>query len=69
MTSRLVEELARRAPQARAFPDPGAMAARTERFYRERIRAGYRAPFLRTLARDVASGRVETGGVARFRPS
>ena len=59
MTSRLVEELGTEGPSGRAFPDPGAMAARTERFYRERIRAGYRAPFLRTLARDAASGRVD----------
>ena len=59
MTSRLVEELGEEGPSGRAFPDPLAMASRTERFYRETIRAGYRAPFLRRLARDAASGRVD----------
>jgi 3-methyladenine DNA glycosylase/8-oxoguanine DNA glycosylase len=59
MTTRLVEELGAEGPSGRAFPGPEAMAARTERFYRERIRSGYRAPFLRRLARDVASGRLD----------
>jgi N-glycosylase/DNA lyase len=59
MTSRLVEELGEEGPTGRAFPDAAAMARRTERFYREKIRAGYRAPFLRTLARDAASGRLD----------
>ncbi len=59
MTSRIVEELGAEGPSGRAFPDAEAMAERTERFYRERIRAGYRAPFLRTLAREVASGRLD----------
>jgi N-glycosylase/DNA lyase len=43
----------------RCFPTPEAMASRSERFYRERIRAGYRAPFLRRLARQVAAGALE----------
>lgn len=59
MVSRLVEELGPEGPSGRAFPGPEAMAARTERFYRERIRAGYRAPFFRALAREAASGRVD----------
>ena len=59
MTTRLVEELGEEGPSGRAFPTPEAMAARPERFYRERIRSGYRAPFLRRLARDVASGRLD----------
>jgi 3-methyladenine DNA glycosylase/8-oxoguanine DNA glycosylase len=59
MTARLVEELGEQGPSGRAFPGAVAMAGRTERFYRETIRAGYRAPFLRKLARDVVSGRVD----------
>ena len=35
------------------------MAEQPERFYRETVRAGYRAPFLRALAEAVASGRLE----------
>jgi len=58
MVARLVGELGQEGPSGRAFPGPEEMAARPERFYRERIRAGYRAPFFRALAREVASGRV-----------
>lgn len=57
MVTRLCELLGSPAPLGtRAFPTPQAMAERPERFYRDEIRAGYRAPFLRQLARDVASG-------------
>ncbi len=62
MVTHLVDGLGEEGPGGRTFPTPEAMARRTERFYRERIRSGYRAPFLRTLARDVASGRLELEG-------
>lgn len=55
MVSRLCEALGEPAPLgARAFPTAEAMAAQPERFYREEIRAGYRAPFLAALARGAA---------------
>lgn len=57
MTTQLVERLGEPSPSgARAFPTPAAMAAQPERFYREAIRAGYRAGALRELARRVAAG-------------
>jgi N-glycosylase/DNA lyase len=56
MVSRLVEELGEEGPAGRAFPSPGAVAARSERWLRDRIRAGYRAPYLRALARSVDRG-------------
>jgi N-glycosylase/DNA lyase len=60
MVARLVEELGEPGPDgARAFPSAEAMADRGERFFRERIRAGYRAPHLRALARQVASGALD----------
>lgn len=60
MVGRLVEELGEEAPGGeRTFPTAEAMASRGERFYRERIRAGYRAPFLRSLARQAASGTLD----------
>jgi N-glycosylase/DNA lyase len=43
-------------PYGRAFPTPTAMASADEAFYRDVVRAGYRGPYLRTLAADVASG-------------
>ena len=56
MVSRLVEHLGERSEGgARAFPEPGTMADAPLRFYRNTVRAGYRAPFLRDLARRVAS--------------
>jgi N-glycosylase/DNA lyase len=60
MVARLVSELGRPAPGgSRTFPSAQEMALRSERFYRDRIRVGYRAPFLRDLARKVASGQVD----------
>ncbi len=60
MVTRLCEKLGAPAPlESVAFPTPAAMAAQGERFYREEIRAGYRAPFLVELARAVAEGRLD----------
>ncbi|HSN91123.1 MAG TPA: Fe-S cluster assembly protein HesB [Anaeromyxobacteraceae bacterium] len=60
MVTNLCEALGERAPGGeRTFPSPEAMAARPARFYRDRIRAGYRAPFLAALARAVARGRLD----------
>jgi N-glycosylase/DNA lyase len=59
MVGRLVEEAGEEGPAGRAFPEPAALADRPERFFRDRIRAGYRAPFLRRLARDVARGAID----------
>jgi N-glycosylase/DNA lyase len=60
MTTRLCELLGEAAPlDGRTFPTPAAMAARPERFYRDEIRAGYRAPFLMALARSVADGSLD----------
>jgi N-glycosylase/DNA lyase len=62
MASRLVEEIGEEGPAGRAFPSAQAMASRSERFYRDRIRAGYRAPYLLALARSVASGELDVEG-------
>jgi 3-methyladenine DNA glycosylase/8-oxoguanine DNA glycosylase len=60
MVTRLVEALGEPAPSgARAFPTPAAMAKKTEKFYRDVVRAGYRAPHLAKIARDVIKGRVD----------
>jgi 3-methyladenine DNA glycosylase/8-oxoguanine DNA glycosylase len=44
---------------ARCFPSPAAMATAPEGFYRDEIRAGYRARALRALAVQVASGALD----------
>jgi N-glycosylase/DNA lyase len=44
---------------ANAFPTPLAMAGRDERFYREVVRSGYRAPYFLHLAELVAGGEVD----------
>jgi N-glycosylase/DNA lyase len=57
MVRRLIDELGEEAPGGRrAFPTPAAMARRDERFYRERVRMGYRARAAIELARAVDSG-------------
>lgn len=60
MTTALVEHLGEQAPDGRrAFPTAAAMAGAGEDFYQAVVRAGYRGPYLRSLAADVASGRLD----------
>jgi 3-methyladenine DNA glycosylase/8-oxoguanine DNA glycosylase len=60
MVGALVEHLGAEAPGGRrAFPTPAAMAGVEEAFYKELVRAGYRGPYLRALALDVAAGRLD----------
>jgi 3-methyladenine DNA glycosylase/8-oxoguanine DNA glycosylase len=66
MVTALVERLGEPAAAAsddgwrgRAFPTPRAMARCDERFYREVVRSGYRAPHLLALGRMVDDGRVD----------
>jgi N-glycosylase/DNA lyase len=70
MVGALVRELgepARGEPadtEHRAFPTPAAMAAADDRFYAEVVRAGYRGPYLRTLARAVDEGALDLEALA-----
>jgi 3-methyladenine DNA glycosylase/8-oxoguanine DNA glycosylase len=48
----------------RAFPTPAAMAQAPESFYAQDVRAGYRGPYLRALAADVASGALDLEAMA-----
>jgi N-glycosylase/DNA lyase len=61
MTSALVEQLGE--PSAgghgHAFPQPAAMAAAADAFYRDVVRAGYRGPYLRAIADEVAAGQLD----------
>ena len=60
MVTALVSELGLEAPDGRrAFPTPKAMAEADEAFYKAVVRAGYRGPYLRSLARDVADGSLD----------
>ena len=72
MVGALVEHLGERAPGApaegpygRAFPAPAAMAAADESFYRDVVRAGYRGPYLRSLAASVVAGDVDLEALGR----
>ena len=65
MVSALVEHLGEAAPGVtngplgHAFPTPEAMARKKSAFYTETVRAGYRGEYLRSLARSVASGKLD----------
>jgi N-glycosylase/DNA lyase len=61
MVTALVERLGEESAGGfgRAFPTAAAMAAAREPFYRDVVRAGYRGPYLRALARDVAKGTLD----------
>ena len=60
MVTNLVEKLGDPVPgSGRTFPAAAALADRPERFFRDEIRAGYRAGALRAIAREVASGRLD----------
>ncbi len=54
--------------RGRTFPTPEAMAAARPAFYRSVVRAGYRGPYLRSVARMVADGVVDLEGLGRARP-
>jgi N-glycosylase/DNA lyase len=59
MVERIVGALGRAAPSGRrAFPTAAALAAAGERFLRDEVRAGYRAPHLARIAADVDAGRL-----------
>jgi len=75
MVNALVEHLGEKAPGApassplgRAFPTASAMATAPEAFYKKVVGAGYRAGYLRALARDVARDRVDLEELARATP-
>jgi N-glycosylase/DNA lyase len=60
MVNALVTNLGAAAPGGRhAFPTAEAMAAVDERFYKEVVRSGYRGPYFRAIAADVATGRLD----------
>jgi N-glycosylase/DNA lyase len=60
MTDNLVGALGQRTPSGRrAFPTAAAMAEMDETFYRDVVRAGYRAPYLVELACGVAAGVID----------
>jgi N-glycosylase/DNA lyase len=62
MVSALVGELgtpAAGAGERRAFPAPATVAQAGDAFFRDVARAGYRGPYLRVVADDVASGRLD----------
>ena len=52
-------------PYGRAFPTPAAMARKNSAFYTETVRAGYRGAYLQSLAKSVASGRLDLEALAR----
>ena len=57
--------LGSRDPLHAAFPTPEAMAQQNERFYREVVRSGYRAPSFVRLAAIVASGELDLEALGR----
>jgi 3-methyladenine DNA glycosylase/8-oxoguanine DNA glycosylase len=61
MVTALVDHLGEpsAADKGHAFPKPEAMASADEAFYRDVVRAGYRGPYLRSLAGSVADGSVD----------
>jgi 3-methyladenine DNA glycosylase/8-oxoguanine DNA glycosylase len=52
-------EAPREGPWGRAFPTPAAMAQAPESFYKDVVRAGYRGPYLGSLAASVAEGSLD----------
>ena len=60
MVNGLVDALGRESNDGRrTFPDPVAMASMPEKFYRDEVRAGYRAPYLKELAERVVGGDID----------
>jgi 3-methyladenine DNA glycosylase/8-oxoguanine DNA glycosylase len=60
MVGALVNELGEASDDGRkSFPTAEVMARKPEKFFRDKIRAGYRAPYLKELAQRVVSGALE----------
>jgi N-glycosylase/DNA lyase len=60
MVGALVSKLGVEAPDGRrAFPTAEAMAKASLAFYKNTVRAGYRGAYLRSLASDVAAGKLD----------
>lgn len=60
MVEGMVKHLGREAQDGRrAFPTPEAMASEPESFYRDVVRAGYRAGYFKELAGRVVSGELD----------
>src|SRR3989475_11955497 len=60
MTNGLVGELGRESDDGRkSFPAPEAMAEQPVSFFRDKIRAGYRASYLKELAQRIASSELD----------
>jgi N-glycosylase/DNA lyase len=60
MVERLVAKAGAPGPGGvRAFPSPAALARRPVAFFRDVVRAGYRAPYLKELATRVARGALD----------
>ena len=60
MVTGLVNELGRASDDGRkSFPDAQTMSEASVAFYRDKIRAGYRAPYLKELAQRVVSGELD----------
>ena len=63
MVSSLVKLLGKESPDGRrSFPMPEMMSAVPAAFYRDEVRAGYRAPYLKELADSVAAGERDVEG-------
>jgi N-glycosylase/DNA lyase len=63
MVGALVSELGEESDDHRkSFPTAEAMARKPEKFFRDKIRAGYRSPYLKELAGRVASGALDVEG-------
>lgn len=63
MVSGLVNELGRPSSDGRkSFPTAADLAQKSEKFFRDKIRSGYRAPYLQELAQRVASGSLNVEG-------
>lgn len=68
MTAALVTHLGEPvdgAPSQRLFPTPAVMAKASEAWYRDTARTGYRGPYLRAIANDVATGKLDLETWAR----
>ena len=65
MVTALVDHLGPEAPSGRrAFPSAAAMAEAGDDFYKDVARAGYRGAYMRTIADETASGRLDLEALA-----
>ncbi len=66
MTRHMVNNIMEKIADGKAFPTPAMIAAHSETFLREKVRLGYRAPYVHALAWSVVEGKADLAEIENW---